>query len=107
MARNVIAEYPDTGYFPEASFVVKYLEPTITCNDTFRAKVPADAPIQFYLWYYDVADDCTEPRSGAKREFFIVKKSAYAIGDLTDGPVEKVMDFGDAAVYEARYAGQP
>jgi hypothetical protein len=106
MARNVIAAYPDTGSFPEAPFVVKFLEPTIACNDIVHFSYPADAPTLFYMWYYGVAERCAEPSSPATREFFIVKKSSYAIGDLTDKPVTKTMDFGDAAVYEALYPGR-
>jgi hypothetical protein len=107
VARGAIAGYPDTGAFPEAPFVVRYLQPRTACHDAFRFKEPADAPMLFYLWYHGVAEDRAEPGGDAGRVFYVVKKSRYAIGDLTGDPVRKILDYGDAAVYEGLHGRQP
>jgi hypothetical protein len=107
MARDVIAAYLDTGTFPEAPLVTRFLETRTACHDTFRFKEPADAPMLFSLWYYGVAEACAEPGSDAGKVFYVVKKSRYAIGDLTEEPVRRILHFGDAAVYEGLYGGQP
>jgi len=99
VSRNAIAAYPDTGSFPEASAVARFLKPTLTKGDAVIARVPADSPTYFYLWYYD-APMVVDQRDQAQREFFVVQKSEYSIDSLTQKAVRLIFDFNDAAIYQ-------
>jgi hypothetical protein len=99
IATNKIVQYPDTSAFPEAPIVAQYLTPILNTNDHIKISRSANVSVEFYLWYYGL------PRykgvSGEPgRTFFVVKKSRYSIGDLTNQPVTMLLDFGDMSLYQ-------
>lgn len=104
MGANAIAKYPDTGAFPEAPRVAAYLKPLIKLGDEVHASVPADYPTYFYLWYNGLSDfRAKEHDSGEQTKYFVVQKSGYMetnpIQERIEGPVEKLIDIADAAVF--------
>jgi hypothetical protein len=101
ISKDAIAKYPDTGSFPEAQMVVNYLEPIMKSNDLVYEKTPADYPTYFYLWSYDRNEHNGNINIKPRNTFYIVEKSMYSIKDMTDGPVKKLLDIGDMALYEA------
>jgi hypothetical protein len=105
VSRDAIAKYPDTGSFPEARAVVNFLEPIMNSNDLVYEKTPADYPTYFYFWAFDGNEHNGNINITPRNTFYIVEKSWYSIKDLTDNPVKKLLDLGDAAVYQAVDAG--
>jgi hypothetical protein len=100
ISKNTISFYKDTGYFPEASTIALYLKPFATNKDVLTVAVPANSPMDYYLWLYDIpAMDNNIPNPN--NIYFVVKKSVYSITDLTDKPVIELLDFGDAVLYKA------
>jgi hypothetical protein len=98
---QVVAKYVKpllAGSFPEALFMAKYLKPLLGGNDVVRFRAPVAGPMRFYLWYYGIphAEKAAGPQG---KEFFVVKKGKYTIGRLTEKPVIKVLDFGNAELY--------
>jgi hypothetical protein len=69
-------------------------------DDIIYVARPADWPMRFYLWYYGLPRTKGAAKDGGTKEFFVVKKSRYTISDLTEKPVIKLLDFGDAALYQ-------
>ena len=100
VSRNAIGHYDDTGSFPEADTIVKYLKPMLMGNDKIEARVPADWPVFFYAWYRGVPRENIQGGLGG-RTFFVVKRSWYSIEQMTARPVTRILDLGDAAVYES------
>ena len=102
MNHNLIDSYPDTGNFPEASTVVKVLTFYAHPGDQLAVKCPADAPVQFYLWRQSILHP-KKPREDADRpkKFFIVKKSSYSLKDLAAKDARKLLEIGDAELFES------
>ena len=98
MSSNVISKYPDTSAFPEAQLAVEYLKPILTKDDAVHVTGVADWPFYFYCWYYDIPVPPSQTNSG--QTYIIVKKSRYSIGDMTDKPVVKLLEFDDLALYQ-------
>jgi len=106
ISTGTIASYPDTGTFPEAPIVARYLTPILTSSDTVEARVPADWPTDFYLWYYGAPSHYAEQGPKVGTTFLVVKKSRYSVEDMTDGPVIELLDIGDMALYRAIEQGE-
>jgi hypothetical protein len=71
-------------------------------NDLVIEKNPTTNLTLFYLLYYDGNEHNNQNKNIEPRKtFFVVKKSRYSIKDLTGGPVIKLLDFGDMALYQA------
>ncbi|MDH7499465.1 MAG: glycosyltransferase family 39 protein [candidate division NC10 bacterium] len=86
----------------EAPLVAKYLKPLVNESDLIRLRRSSVSyPVRFYLWYYGVPHQKEEATPGVGKEFFVVKKSRYTIGDLTEKPVIELLDWGDIAIYQA------
>jgi hypothetical protein len=100
MSTNAIAERKETLPFWEASFVVRYLEPLMNSDDIVHVGRPGSFAVRFYFWYYGLPKEHGVTRPKLRQEFFIVKKSRYSVSDLTEKPVVKLLDFGDAALYQ-------
>lgn len=100
VSNNVIAKYPDTSAFPEAAIVAQYLKPILTENDAIHVTTTANVSVHFYFWYYDMPGRDLPRRTETGRTFYIVKKSRYAIEDMTDKPVNKLLDIGDMQLFE-------
>lgn len=102
MNRNLIASFPDVGNFPEAPVMVDVLSGEMDVADRLVAMIPADAPMQFYLWYRRVPR-LRKPAQGTmvRREFFVVKPSSYSLSDMTKGDVRRLLKIGDAELYVA------
>lgn len=99
MATNAIVQYPDTGAFPDASRIARYLKPLMKEGDKVQASIPADYPLYFYLWYYDLRDFRGEADPD-ETEFFVVQKSNYTFEKEVVEPVVKLVSVADAAVYQ-------
>lgn len=104
---DTIAAYPDTGRFPEAERVVRYLETVMRPDDELRIGVPADGPVYYYMIHYAVPRKGQTATPAVAAEYFIVQKSAYTVEQMTSKAVEKLFEFGDAAVYRSREAADP
>ena len=99
--RDLISKYPDTGHFPEAPILIEFLASEMRPGDRVTVKIPADAPIRFYLWYLKV------PRTGmiehvesGNRTFVIVKPSVYELSDIAGNERTRLLlKTGDAEVY--------
>lgn len=100
MSRNSIADYPDTGSFPEATLVVERLKPMLNPNDRVYVKVPADWPIYFYLWYATHVEGFKPNDLETHAEYIVVSKNRYSVSDMTKMPVVKLLDQGNAALYK-------
>ncbi len=87
------------GHVPEAPTVVKYLKPVVGGNYSVHATTPANAPIDFCLWYYGVPEELRLADSNGETQCFVVQTSQYSIDDLTDETVLTVLEFDDAAPY--------
>jgi hypothetical protein len=98
IATNAIVQYPDTGTFPDALRIVRYLKPLMKDGDKVQASIPADYPLYFYLWYYDLRDFRGEADPD-ETEFFVVQKSNYTFEKEINEPVVKLVAVADAAVY--------
>lgn len=97
---NVIARYPDTSAFPEAPIVAQYLKPILTENDAIHVTETANVSVHFYFWYYNMPGRNLPRQTETGRTFYIVKKSRYSIADLTNQPVQKLLDIGDMQLFE-------
>jgi hypothetical protein len=102
MNNNLIAKYPDTGVFTEASTIVEILANEMRDSDRLIVTTPADGPIYFYMWYQDVPNinkNGVDNNNMGLRTFYVIKKSRYSISDLTTEETEKILDFGDAELH--------
>ena len=103
MAVNAVGRYPDVGTFPEAPAIVEFLKPRVNPGDRIRARVPADEVMKFYLRYRGVVYGLPARAKGLGRiQYLVVKPSRYGVPDLTDRPVEKILELGDAEVYRVK-----
>ena len=101
MAINAIGRYPDVGVFPEAPAIVEFLKPRVNPGDRIRARVPADEIMKFYLWYNGVVHDRRRKEKNVPRNhYLVIKPSRYGPEKLTNKPVVKLLDLGDAEVYQ-------
>jgi hypothetical protein len=100
MSTNAIAHYPDTGTFPEAAKVAHYLRPIMHEGDKVRASIPADYPLYFYLWYDDVRHFHGKAEAN-QSEFIVLQKDNYEFETTVQEPVVKLVDVGEASVYQA------
>jgi hypothetical protein len=103
IAGNVIANYPDTGHFPEAPMVVMKLKALMNPGDSLHVGTPADGPVFFYMWYYGVPQRTASVKHGQVTEFFIVQKN---LGNMPREPLLMLLDYKNAALYRRLYAGE-
>lgn len=96
---NAIARYADTGSFPEAQTVARYMKPLLTGNEFIAVMDTANFPLYYYLC--DENAPTQKPTLDPKtvKRYFVVQKSWYKLSDLTKKPAELVFEYGDAAVY--------
>jgi hypothetical protein len=97
--RNAVGRFPDTGAFPEAPVLVRFLAPDLTPNDSVIGQCPADETMSFYLWYYGVPSPGQAPDTSRARRFYVVKKTQYSIEDLTRNRTSRWIEYNNAAVY--------
>lgn len=104
---NAIAKYADTGSFPEAQVVAKYLKPMLTGDEFIAVMDTANFPLYYYL--------CTEQAPTQKpdldpktvKRYFVVQNSWYPLTNLTKQPAEKIFAYGDADVYTSISPEEP
>jgi len=103
ISSDVISDYPDTGYFPEAELAATYLGQIADGRDRLYADTPADWPLYFYLRtkgypipYYD--EKGKEPRN----IYYVVQKSSYSITDLTQEDTILNFEYEDLAIYQKK-----
>ena len=101
MTRNAIVSYEEKCAFAEAKIVAMYLKPIMSTNDIIHIQVPADWPLYFYLWYYNVPQIKASDNSESRKEYFVVKKSSYSIKEMTKKPHFTLLNIGDMALYQA------
>lgn len=102
MSRNVIASYPDTGCFPEAPVVAAVLSRHISPGDQLVVKVPADAPLYYYMWKRGIPYERRLPRRTSRFKVFIITKpSKYTLTDLGVRRAQRLIEIEDAAIYVA------
>jgi hypothetical protein len=101
ISTNAIARYHDTGNFPEARVVARFLESVMTEDDAVDGIVPADYPTYFYLWYDQMGDIRPRRNHDWRDKFYVVKKSRYSIEEMTKDKVVKLFEIEDAAVYKS------
>lgn len=100
MSHGTIASYSDTGHFPEALVFVEALSSEMNTRDKVVVKVPADAPLHFYIWYRDIPREnrLSDPEI-APKTFFVVKPSSYSLTDLTNRDSRMLLKIGDAELH--------
>jgi hypothetical protein len=96
---NAIARYPDTGSFPEASTIAKYLKPLMSGDEFIVVRDAANYPTFYYLCYYDAPPQDAHIDPATAKRYFITQEGWHALNDLTDEPAEPIFAFGDATVY--------
>jgi hypothetical protein len=102
MGSDTVSKTPATGYFPQAPALVSVLADQMTPADSVVAATPANATIDFYMWYLGVpGQDSASEEHGAPKEFFVVKPSHYSLADLTDKPARLLVRLGDAELWVA------
>jgi hypothetical protein len=105
VSTNAIEAYEDTGTFAEAETVVEYLMPILSRGDPVYALCPADWPVYYYLWYHKVPQaEAGAEKPESRREYFVVKKGAYSLAELTDASCDVLLDVGDLTLYQATEA---
>jgi hypothetical protein len=65
-----------------------------------RASIPADYPLYFYLWYDDVRHFRGKAEAN-QSEFIVLQKDNYEFETTVQEPVVKLVDVGEASVYQA------
>jgi len=101
---NRVAGYPDTGRFVEAELVANYLKPVFTANDRFHANPPADWPVRYYFWYYNLPLYELDENTETRKYYIAIKNSTQKVTDATDLPVEPVLRHGDLTLYRVKTA---
>lgn len=103
ISSNTIGMYSDTGFFPEAPIAAKFIKSQITEQGrefVIKSDVPANRPLGFYLWYYDIPVNNTDNYVSPDSIIYVVKKSRYSIQDLTSQATVKLFDMDDMEIYQ-------
>jgi 4-amino-4-deoxy-L-arabinose transferase-like glycosyltransferase len=104
MKTDAVANYPDTGYFPEAPVIAEVLLQQKSPGDEWLATTPAVWPTAFYLWYFGDLEGFmpgrVEPDSQAA-QFFVIKPSRYDLSRLAESEIrtELLLRLGDAELH--------
>lgn len=101
ISTNAIEKYHDTGSFPEARVVARFLESIMDEDDAVDGIVPVDYPTYFYLWSDNMGDIRPRRDHDWRDKFYVVKKSSYSIEETTEDKVVKLFEIDDAAVYKS------
>jgi len=105
---NAIIKYNESNEFIEAEEVSLFLKEIISPNDLIHVRVPADAPLFFYLkknnvnffpWYGDLKELPKEGKLKKMKQYFVVKKNWQKITDFTNKPVSRIFDKDGVAIY--------
>ncbi len=99
LSNNAIMRYGDTGTFPKAPIVMKYLNNIIDQNDRIHVKLPADWPVKFYRWYFEKQKESSQ-NNGTIDEYYIVRKNKYTVLDITKESVTKIWVYDDIEIYK-------
>ena len=100
MSRETIAKYPDTGSFPEAQYIARYMKPRINKDDTVHTLIPADYPLRYYFMHYGIDEQIWEPKSKSRKDFYVVRKSGNSIiDDKIKESLVKLIEIDDACLY--------
>ena len=104
MKTDAVANYPDTGYFPEAPVIAEVLLRQKSPGDEWLATTPAVWPTAFYLWYFGDLEGFmpgrVEPDSQAA-QFFVIKPSRYDLSRLAESEIRTklLLRLGDAELH--------
>jgi hypothetical protein len=97
--RDLIPRYDDTGSFPEGPQVAEFLSQHMQPGDALHTKIPANAPLEFYLQQRGLPIDVAPSMERAARAFFVVDSRHFELADLTDEPVLKLFEIDTAQVF--------
>lgn len=98
ISRDVIAS---SAGFPEAPEMVEQLKRVMRSGDVVQARIPADVPMQFYMWYYGLPESSSAQGADHPNRFFIVDTRSYALTDMTHEPVAVVAEYGKSVLYRS------
>jgi len=98
---DAVEKFPDTGTAPYAEAVADDLAPRISNSSEVCAELPADAPINYYLWLRLKSSGETRPLASS-RAFFIRSISSSTPAAWDDQELQQIGVFGDLLVYDGR-----
>lgn len=107
ISKNAISKYADTGSFPEAATVAKYLKPLLTGNEFVAVMDTANFPLYYYLCAEHVPPQNKNLDPATVKRYFVVQNNWYQLSDLTRQPADKIFVFGEATVYTAVIENEP
>ena len=106
MTGNTIATYADTGAFPEAAAVARYLKPVIASSDRVSVRPLADMPSRYYFWYYGLPFKAGTASDAGGNHYVIVKTNQFDICDVANGPVRLLFELDHAQVFRYVLPGE-
>ena len=87
-ANNELIRYSDTGQFNEAEGIVDFLREDIKAGARIFSGCPVNDPLNYALWREGLLDkaiaNMRQKDSDNIKEFYIIKRTAYALSDLTE-----------------------
>ena len=81
--------------------MVEQLKGVMRSGDVVQARIPADVPMQFYMWYYGLPESSSAQGADHPNRFFIVDTRSYALTDMTHEPVAVVAEYGKSVLYRS------
>ena len=98
-ATNAIERYTDTGTFPEAETVARYLQPMLSGNEFIAVMDTANYPLYYYLCAEHAPIQKADLDPKTVKRYFVVQNSWYPLSNLTKQPAKAIFTYGDATVY--------
>ena len=82
----------------EVPFIARYLKSQVQPSDIVYISWRIEPQLSYYLWYLPVSNRSNLNRA-TPREFFVILNSKHTLEELTEGPVTKLLNYGDVTVY--------
>lgn len=99
VTNNAIAKYADTGSFPEAQVMAKYMKPLLTGDEFIAVMDTANFPLYYYLCAEHAPTQKPDLDPKTVKRYFVVQNSWYKLTDLTQKPAEQLFVYGDGTLY--------
>ena len=99
VSSNAIAKYADTGSFPEAQMMAKYMKPLLTGNEFIAVMDTANFPLYYYLCAEHAPTQKPNLDPKTVKRYFVVQNSWYKLSDLTQKPADQLFAYGDGTLY--------
>jgi hypothetical protein len=115
LAKNSVEQYEDTGRYSDAQVLAKKLSEVLTTNDHLISPIiPANLPIDFYLWHERVYSAPTKPVNSSSNTYIVmpnehVKLEMYSqpplpintkLDIVRDGKVVKIFEYNGSVIYK-------